>query len=184
MREAGLGGRFRPGRGTIGRALAAWIVAGFGFGVGHVARAAPAPVPAAPQAAAACDAGAVGPSWPRLDVVVTGMRRIAGNITLTAYGEDPARFLKHAGSLAITRVMLTGPVATLCVAVSRPGTYAIAIYHDENNNHHFDRNFLGLPVEGYGFSNDAPTMLGPPSFSAARITVEPGVHRIAIRLRY
>ena len=140
--------------------------------------------PEPPEAAAACDARSAGPSWPRLEVDVTGMRRIAGNITLTAYGADPTRFLKHAGSLAITRVMLTGPVAALCVAVSRPGTYAIAIYHDENNNHHFDRNFLGLPAEGFGFSNDAPTGLGPPSFASARIAIGPGVHRIAIHLRY
>ena len=144
----------------------------------------PAVAAPASQAAAACGAAAVGPSWPRLEVVVTGMRRIAGNITLTAYGEDPKRFLKHAGSLVVTRAMLTGPVAALCVAVSRPGTYAIAIYHDENNNHHFDRNFLGLPSEGYGFSNDAPTLFGPPSFAAARIEIAPGVHRIAIKLRY
>ena len=165
------------------------IAVGLAVGILATAGASRASAPAAglrtgTEQAAACDAASVGPSWPRLAVTVTGMRRIAGNITLTVYGEDPARFLKHAGSLAITRVMLTGPVARLCVAVSRPGTYAIAIYHDENNNHHFDRNFLGLPVEGFGFSNDAPTGLGPPSFAAARITVGPGVQRIAIRLRY
>ncbi len=34
------------------------------------------------------------------------------------------------------------------------GTYAIAIFHDENQNGKIDKNFLGIPKEGYGFSNN------------------------------
>ncbi len=47
------------------------------------------------------------------------------------------------------------------------GQYAIAIYHDKNSNEQFDTNFMGLPKEGYGFSNDVMGRFGPPSFSAA-----------------
>lgn len=43
------------------------------------------------------------------------------------------------------------------------GDYAIAIYHDENENDNFDRLF-SLPLESYGFSNNARVFLGPPSF--------------------
>lgn len=62
--------------------------------------------------------------------------------------------------------------------------YAVAIYHDENSNHHFDRNFLGLPAEGYGFSRNAVPLFAPPRFDAVKIAVHPGANRIAIRLRY
>lgn len=48
-----------------------------------------------------------------------------------------------------------------------PGTYAMAVVHDENMNGKLDANWLGVPSEGYGFSNDASGVLGPPSFSAA-----------------
>jgi uncharacterized protein (DUF2141 family) len=48
-----------------------------------------------------------------------------------------------------------------------PGTYAMAVIHDENMNGKLDTNRLGIPREGYGFSNDAKGWLGPPSFSAA-----------------
>ncbi|HKJ84236.1 MAG TPA: DUF2141 domain-containing protein [Mariprofundaceae bacterium] len=48
-----------------------------------------------------------------------------------------------------------------------PGTYAMAVIHDENMNGKLDTNWLGIPKEGYGFSNDARAKLGPPSFSAA-----------------
>jgi uncharacterized protein (DUF2141 family) len=47
------------------------------------------------------------------------------------------------------------------------GRYAIAVVHDENMNGKLDINFLGIPTEGYGFSNDAKGALGAPSFSAA-----------------
>ena len=43
------------------------------------------------------------------------------------------------------------------------GDYAIAIYHDENENDNFDRLF-SLPLESYGFSNNAEVFFGPPSF--------------------
>ena len=120
----------------------------------------------------------------RLHIVVSGVRRAAGNVTFTLYGENPALFLKPHGSIALTRTAVSSSVVEGCFAVTLPGDYAVAVYHDENDNHHFDKNFLGLPAEGYGFSNDAPTFLGPPSFAAARIGVHPGDNRILIRLRY
>jgi uncharacterized protein (DUF2141 family) len=48
-----------------------------------------------------------------------------------------------------------------------PGTYALAVIHDENMNGKLDTNWLGIPKEGYGFSNAAKATLGAPSFSAA-----------------
>lgn len=124
------------------------------------------------------------PRTPRILVTVTGARRVAGNITFTLYGDRPAAFLAHRGSIALDRVMLTGAAARTCFAVSRPGTYAVAVYHDENNNHHFDRSLIGLPVEGYGFSRNAPIFLGPPSFASVRFSVGAGDTAIAIALRY
>lgn len=47
------------------------------------------------------------------------------------------------------------------------GNYAIAIIHDENNNHKLDQGEMGIPVEGYGFSNDARGLFGPPDFRLA-----------------
>lgn len=48
-----------------------------------------------------------------------------------------------------------------------PGTYAMAVIHDENMNGKLDTNSVGIPTEGYGFSNDARGVVGGPSFSAA-----------------
>jgi uncharacterized protein (DUF2141 family) len=65
-----------------------------------------------------------------------------------------------------------------------PGAYAVAVLHDENQNDEMDFNILGMPVEGYGFSRDAPVLFGPPSFAAAAIQLESKSLRTVIKLRY
>ena len=53
----------------------------------------------------------------------------------------------------------------------RPGIYALALYHDENGNRRFDRTGIGFPAEGYGFSNNPPTLAGLPSFRSVRLSI-------------
>ena len=47
------------------------------------------------------------------------------------------------------------------------GQYAVGIFHDVNLNNKMDNNFLGLPKEQYGFSNNARALFGPPSYEDA-----------------
>lgn len=47
------------------------------------------------------------------------------------------------------------------------GSYAVKTYHDENENGELDTNFLGIPMEDYGFSNNADGTFGPPDFEEA-----------------
>ncbi len=119
-------------------------------------------------------------------MAVTGARRAAGNVTVTLYGPRREDFLARGGRLARRRVPLAGnaTAAEACFALSAPGEYAVAVYHDENDDRDFNRNALGLPSEGYGFSNDAPTALGLPDFDAVRFTLPPGETRMTVRLRY
>ncbi len=65
-----------------------------------------------------------------------------------------------------------------------PGTYALAVIHDENMNGKLDTNWLGFPTEGYGFSNDAKTSLGAPSFSAASFPYDGQNIDLTISLHY
>ena len=51
------------------------------------------------------------------------------------------------------------------------GTYAIGIFVDANYNNEMDRNFFGVPIEQYGFSNNAKGSFGPPSFKDASFTI-------------
>ena len=52
------------------------------------------------------------------------------------------------------------------------GTYAISLYHDENNNQKLDSNFLGIPKEAYGCSNNAKGFMGPPKWEDAKFEVK------------
>lgn len=61
------------------------------------------------------------------------------------------------------------------------GDYAIKLFHDENDNGELDSNLLGLPQEGYGFSNNAGAF-GPASFADAKVAVT-GTTEINISLR-
>ena len=65
-----------------------------------------------------------------------------------------------------------------------PGTYATAVIHDENMNGKLDTNRIGIPTEGYGFSNGAHALLGAPSFSAASFRHDGGMLDLTITLRY
>lgn len=65
-----------------------------------------------------------------------------------------------------------------------PGDYALAILHDENGNGKVDTNFVGMPKEGVGFSNNASGFMGPPAFSAVRFHVNAGHNAQTIRIKY
>lgn len=47
------------------------------------------------------------------------------------------------------------------------GKYAIRVFHDENSNGKLDFNFLGIPAEDYGYSNNASAWFGPPRWEKA-----------------
>ena len=53
----------------------------------------------------------------------------------------------------------------------QPGTYAIMVLHDENDNKRMDFEVNGMPKENYGMSNN-PVSYGPPQFTDAEFTVE------------
>jgi uncharacterized protein (DUF2141 family) len=57
------------------------------------------------------------------------------------------------------------------------GTYAISVFHDENSNGKLDTNFMGIPREGVGASNNAKGHFGPPKFDAAAFRF-PGGHLV------
>ena len=77
----------------------------------------------------------------------------------------PAKFLLFANTIVMTKVR--GGEARCDFLGIKPGTYALAVIHDENLNGELDTNFFGVPTEGYGFSSDAEASLSAPSFSAA-----------------
>ena len=63
------------------------------------------------------------------------------------------------------------------------GTYAIALFHDENSNEIVDKNFLGIPKEGYGFSNNVKAIFSAPLFDEAKFELNETID-IKIEMNY
>lgn len=124
------------------------------------------------------------PSSARLLVQVGRLRSNQGEVVVTVYPSDPRRFLAPHGKLLRVRTKADAPMTEACFYLPKPDAYAVAVYHDANANRDFDRNAVGLPVEGYAFSNDAPSKVGAPSFEAARFTAKSGDTVVRVRMRY
>jgi uncharacterized protein (DUF2141 family) len=108
------------------------------------------------------------------------MHNAVGEVAFTVYPDDKKRFLAKGGKLVRARVAASSPRACFWL---KPGHYAVAQYHDENSDHDFNRT-LFAPKEGFGFSNDAPTSIGLPSFDAARTALAPSGTVVRMKMRY
>lgn len=136
------------------------------------------------RAAAAPACNSSDPNQVRLQIDVSGMHTTKGDITITIYPDDSAHFLDGAYKLARQHIAVTLPVTHACFVVAAPGYYAVALFGDENRNGHFDTNFLGIPTEGYGFSNNPTLYFGPPKLKQVRIAAHRGDNAIAVQMKY
>jgi len=105
---------------------------------------------------------------PGIHVKILHIRNSTGTVACALFESPtgfPINFLQNATNAMIIKIHKSE--ARCDFEDIPPGTYAMAVIHDENMNGKLDTNWLGIPKEGYGFSNDARAKLGPPSFSAA-----------------
>ncbi len=145
-----------------------------------LALAAGATLASASAAAAETCVGTPGNGAAKLVLEATTLHNAVGEVAFTVYPDDKGRFLAKGGKLARARVSAAQPHACFWL---KPGYYAVAQYHDENSDHDFNRT-LFLPKEGFGFSNDAPTSVGLPSFASARVALPAGGTVVRMKMRY
>lgn len=118
-----------------------------------------------------------------LEVEITDVRSANGMVRLALYN-DADKFPKRSGSMAGGDVPAAKGSVVFVFRDLPPGLYAVAIYHDANANKKFDKSLLGLPREGFGFSNDARPVLSAPGFEAAAVTLKAPRTRIKIPMVY
>jgi uncharacterized protein (DUF2141 family) len=116
-----------------------------------------------------------------IELHVTGLQTDDGHVICTLY-EDTESWLSSDVYRATTKARPADGVA-VCVFPSIPaGTYAVSFIHDANDDGALDKNFIGIPREPWGVSQDAPARLGAPSFEAASFE-HPGVEELAATVR-
>jgi uncharacterized protein (DUF2141 family) len=118
-----------------------------------------------------------------LTVTVEGLRSDKGHVSFGLY-DQPGRFPTREGVIATGSAKADGRRAVYVFHDLTPGRYAVSVFHDENDNGKFDRSMIGLPLEGYGFSNDAKVRLSPPSFDEAIFMVGEAGASIIINIVY
>jgi uncharacterized protein (DUF2141 family) len=112
-----------------------------------------------------------------------GLRNANGTVRL-CLTRDPAHFPACNGDpAAIRRSVPAARAGNIRLGDVGPGTWALSVVHDENDNSRLDR-FMGIPREGFGFSRNPRMRMGPPRFEEARFPVAGASLRQVVRMNY
>jgi uncharacterized protein (DUF2141 family) len=127
-----------------------------------------------------CGAGEPGGE---VSITVTGLRNTKGQV-LACMTAQPRAF-PDCSKDPNARSAIVPAAASVRIDFGHvaPGRYAIALIHDENANRKMDMALI-MPREGYGFSRDAPVVMGPPKFDRAAFEVAGAALSLSARMRY
>ena len=107
----------------------------------------------------------------KLTVVVDGIEKSDGKILVAVY--DSISYLTpHPLYAGMAKIEKDQEEVTIEIEDVASGSYAVVVFHDENNNNILDTGAYGIPIEKFGFSNNAKPVMAPPSFKECRIKVE------------
>ncbi len=115
-----------------------------------------------------------------ITVIVKNVKDAPGNVAVALFNNEKDFMKNRFDSKIITAH--GGEVQVVFENVP-PGSYAISLLHDENGNNEMDSNIIGMPKEGFGFSNDAMGTFGPPSFEKASFKC-PVSQPITLNMKY
>ena len=119
---------------------------------------------------------------PTLLIEISNIKKAKGSIKIAVY-DHKDRFLGDELLLGKS-IEVTNSGSMIIPLEELPhGTYAISLYHDKNNNDKLDTNFIGIPNEPYGFSNNARGTFGPPKFEKAKFHFNPLLGKIRVKLK-
>lgn len=111
-----------------------------------------------------------------------GISRREG-VVLVALFDSKAAYDANTGPVRTLNLPASGGDFAVTLAGLAPGLYAVKAFHDRDANGRMNFNPLGMPLEPYGFSNNARAPFGPPSWRRAVFELKPGDNARTIRLR-
>jgi uncharacterized protein (DUF2141 family) len=119
-----------------------------------------------------------------IHVEISGLHSDKGEV-LCALFSSPSDFPKRADKAAMRSKAAIAKGNAICeFPGALPNTYAVYVIHDENSNGKLDTNFMGIPREGVGASNNAKGHFGPPRFNAASFRYPGGRLDLKITITY
>ena len=117
----------------------------------------------------------------KLTVVVDGIEKSNGKVMVTVF--DSINYLKQPVYYKMVKVEEGQEEVTVVIDSITVGKYAVVVFHDENDNNTLDTGAYGIPLEKFGFSNNAKGKMGPPEFRDCMIIIEDEDTEINITLQ-
>jgi uncharacterized protein (DUF2141 family) len=117
----------------------------------------------------------------KLQVTIKGIKGDKGNIRVGLFN-DEEKFLKSAWKGQV--VQATNETVIVVFENIPNGVYAVSAIHDENENEKLDSNLIGIPKEGFGFSNNVMGNFGPPGFEKASFGITNEDKKLTVDLKY
>lgn len=125
-----------------------------------------------------------GDALPLIRITVVNVENSHGNLMFSLYDDNPKTFMKYRTYLKKLHAPAMETETVVCIRAPGPGEFAITVYHDEDADRDFDRNFLGFPKEGYGFSNNPRIRFPLPRHKDVKFAVDEDETDIEIVLHY
>ncbi len=117
-------------------------------------------------------------------VEITGLRNNNGYVLVSVFKEGNGFPDQAEKAVRKAKLGINNRKAAIVFNDIQPGQYAISILHDENGDQKMNTNGLGIPKEGYGFSNNVTGAFGPPSFKRASFKFNGDLSAVTIKTRY
>jgi uncharacterized protein (DUF2141 family) len=119
-----------------------------------------------------------------LTIEIEGLRNRVGVVQVALFRTADG-YPQHVELAAHTRtVPIELPTTVMTFDDLEPGTWALAVLHDENVNGRLDTTLLGVPKEGIGASREATRRLGEPRFDDARFEVGASDLHLRVAMKY
>ena len=119
----------------------------------------------------------------KLSVAVNGARNDNGAVRCGLYS-SPNGFREPGREMHGAVAHIKNGHATCVFSGIPAGTYAVAVFHAENNETQMETGLFGRPKQGYGFSRNPSSAFGPPGFDSAAFEYNGGNHSLPVRLSY
>ena len=119
-----------------------------------------------------------------LKITISDIESNDGNIKVALFDESKSEAFLKKIDLAYRKkiVIIKNEKAEVTFTNIPYGTYAVILFHDENNNGEIDRSSIGFPIEPYGVSGNK-FVIGPPDFNDCKFKIKSSFKTISIGLK-
>jgi uncharacterized protein (DUF2141 family) len=166
-------------RSALGAALA---IVGIFMAANALLAADPTTAPTSSPAGQASSVPATQPALAHLLIHVVDVRNANGNLVFGVFSQAQG-FPSSQKDSANWQVKPAGAAVDFSADLP-PGDYAASVLHDENSNGKMDKNFAGIPIEGYGVTNNPKPKFRAATFKEAQFRLPPEGATLSISIQY